>query len=117
MTDELCEASEEPAIREPYVSPTTGTPSDVTGNPPAHIPFGSQSQSDDEYHPPSDDELTEQVDMFASEGNFDSMTIALNVSSKDDNLSQPFELEAIEDHIHMSGILELLVSYRTNETS
>ena len=55
--------------------------------------------------------------MRASEGDFDSMTIALNASSKDDNLSLPFELEAIEDHRHMSGILELLVSYKTNETS
>ena len=55
--------------------------------------------------------------MRASEGDFDLKTTALNVSSKNDNLSHPFELEAIEDHRHVSGILELLVSYKTNETS
>ena len=44
------------------------------------------------------------------------MTTTFNVSSKDDNLSYHFELGAIEGHGHVSGILELQVSYKTNET-
>ena len=109
--------SEETVIGEPCITRYADTHSDITEEPPTHIPFRSQSKSDDEDEPSSNDELTEQVDMRASEGDFDSMTTALNVSSKDDNLSHPFELKAIEGHRHMSGILELIVSYKTNETS
>ena len=55
-------------------------------------------------------------------GNIDSMATALNVSQEDKEFtSDPFELEAIEDHRHVSGVLELKVSYKTaykdNDTS
>ena len=59
MNDELCEALEEPTIKELYLSPTAGTPSDVTEGSCTHISVLSQSQSDDEDEPPSDNELTE----------------------------------------------------------
>ena len=42
------------------------------------------------------------------------MATALNVSLEDGkDISNPFELEAIEDHRHLSGVLELKVSYNT----
>ena len=79
--------------------------------------MASQTQSDDEEDPPSDDDLTDQVAMCADEGNFDQMATALNISQDNDNISDPFELDSIIDHRHLSGILELKVLYKTNEQS
>ena len=52
----------------------------------------SQSQPNGEDDLPSDDEMTKNVDLCASERSFDSMTTPLNVSLEDDNLSNHFEL-------------------------
>ena len=51
-------------------------------------------------------------------GNFDLMTTALNNSLKDgNNISNPFELKAIEENRHMSGIFKtcLLQDYLYKE--
>ena len=39
-------------------------------------------------------------------GDFDLMATALNNSLYDNNISNPFELKAIEENMHMSEILE-----------
>ena len=74
----------------------------------------SQTQSDDEDYPPSDDDLHDQMARCDGIGDFNSMATALNISLENgENIFNPFELDIIEDHRHLPGVLELYVSYDT----
>ena len=70
----------------------------------------------------SDDDLHDQMARCDGLGNIDSIAPSLNISQEDKVFTfDPFELEAIEDHRHVSGVLELKVSHKTaykdNDTS
>ena len=56
MNKKLCETSEEPEVVEPCIVPTAGTSFVDTNDPPPPLPLVSQTQSDEEDYPPSDDE-------------------------------------------------------------
>ena len=50
---------------------------------PTTLPLVSQTQSDDEDYPPSDDDLHDQMAKCDGIGDFDSMATALNISLED----------------------------------
>ena len=78
--------------------------------------MSSQSQSDED-DPPSDDDLNDQVSRSPEVENFDQKATALNISQEDDEIYNSFELDSILNLRHVSGILELLVSYKTDKQS
>ena len=92
------------------------SPAPTDGGPP-HVPMVSQTQSDDEEIPPSDQDPDGPFDGCDSGQDFDSMASHMNNHMDDKDEILDAQLVAIVAHQFLAGILELQVEYSTGETS